>query len=321
MSLIVYFSSILACILLFYLFNTNSFFLKIRKKSKIWEYILNMVCFLPLIFLFTVRENVGTDYLSYEKTFNKLLKQPKSLKIIFVNYVEPGWVLLTYFSLLFSKSFLLFKLIISILFFTYVSKIIEYSSFTIKFLVTFLVFTIMFLPFMNITRQMLAGIIILYALLKLLDNNYKLVILNVLGALLIHKSSLIFFFIILAYYLYQKKPYLIFKNQKITLFEFGEYTMILSPLIIIPIVMVLIYIIKIFNINSYYIYENTNVNINFMLYSIPVIIMYKYFVNKFNINDEKIKFIYYLSLINIVFQSFGIIILFFDRMSIYFYSM
>lgn len=324
-SFIIYAISILITIGLIYIFDKNKYLISIKKRNKFNNFILTLICFIPLILIFTLRENVGTDYYTYENLFYSTTKYEKSLYLIFNHYIESGWVILMYISSFISSSFVFFKLLISILFFGYLTKLIENEKLNYKLLTTFLVFIVMFFPFMNITRQMLASIILIYSLKKHFEKKYIISFINLFIAFLIHKSALCFGIVFLLYYLYKKNIVLKIRGKNIKLFKLIEWALILSPIYVIPFISILFVILKKFNIESYFIYNNLNININYVLYTLPIILIYKYCINfylKDKINKESEHyFIYILFLISILFQSLGSLIMAFERLSIYFFTL
>ena len=324
-SIIIYSISILCTLLLLYLINKNEFLLSLKKRSNLNNFLLTFFAFMPLIAIFTLRENVGTDYYTYETLFYSIVGGEKSLYLIFNHYIEPGWVLLTYISSFISTNFLFFKFLISSIFFGYLTKLILHEKLNYQLLLTFLVFTVMFFPLMNITRQILASIILIYSLKKYTEKKYIIAFSNVFIAFLIHKSALCFGIVFLLHYLYQKNITFNIKGKKITLFKIIEWLLILSPVYIIPVISILFVIVKMLNIESYFIYENLNININYLLYTIPIIIIYKYCINYYLKNKQITKnnhyIIYIAFLISILFQSLGSLIMAFERLSIYFFAL
>lgn len=321
-SIFIYLFSIFLTLISLYLMDNSRKITKAIKKYNIINFFKVFVCFIPLIILFSFREGVGTDYYTYQYLFENLAVKPKSFKLIFTHYIESGWVILSYLSLFFSKSFLFFKVLVSSLFFAYVTLIIKDKELKYKILFTFLMFAIMFFPFMNITRQILACIILIYSLIKLFENKFILFFLNVILASLFHKSALFFFIVLVIYYIYNKKNIIIIKRKKITLFQLLEALILISPLYLLPVLKLISDLLLKYNISSYYIYDSFNLNIKFILYTLPIIIMSKYFlmfVKKQNLND--LKTLYFLTLINYLFQVLGCLFLLFERLSVYFFDL
>lgn len=305
-SILIYTISFLCTFSLLYLYEKKDI------KNKYLKFISLFLCFTPIIILFTMRTKIGSDYNTYKNLFNNIKNTPISLDFVFKHYVEAGWVLLTYLSLLFSKSFHFFQFLVSIIFFIYFTMLIEKEE--NKKLYFALSFVLIFFPFMNITRQILALIICYYSLKKVMEKKYVVAIINILIASLFHKSALIFLFVIALYYAYDKLPKKIFK--------IGEYILLFSPIYAIPLSYVIKEIFKALHFQTNYIHKIINLDFKFLLYTLLIIGIYKYIIKKEKIDDKKsnLYFLYVISLISILMKSLGFMMLTFERLAIYFFG-
>lgn len=112
---------------------------------------------------------VGTDTLNY---FNIFIAGSKmNLKEMFGYYIEPGYLLISKLIAFFGGNFQLFLIIISFIIYSGIYYLIKYESKN-KLLSWFLFITIgYFSSTMNILRQYLALVLIIFAIVNYLENN------------------------------------------------------------------------------------------------------------------------------------------------------
>ena len=93
LSILIYFFSIFVSICLYIYIEKT-----INKKgiTGLKKFILLLLSMIPLIILFTIRKNVGTDYKSYLGYFNVLKATPFNYKLLINYFLEPGWVIISY---------------------------------------------------------------------------------------------------------------------------------------------------------------------------------------------------------------------------------
>ena len=307
-SVIVYFLAFFLC---YTVYEKAKQKLNGKKCKRINKTMFLMLAMLPLILLFVLRKNVGTDYLSYVEYFNVLKVTPISFNVIFKYFIEPGWVLLSYLIIILKLPYCFFLLIVSIIYFLFIVLIMEkFESKNGRFVFFLLSSIVIFMPFLNLMRQELASIIVLYACLCLTNNNYKKTTLLIILASLFHKSALIAFLYVILWQVIDKK-----KNYKVLMW--GTYTSIIWGNII---GVTILTILQKFGLTSGYYRINTNSSYGFILYTVPVLILVIYLnIIKLDLfDDKKNRFFLLIYSLSIVFQVIGNYILMVDRLAIYF---
>lgn len=308
LSILIYFFSIFVSVCLYIYIEKT-----INKKgiTGLKKIILLLLSMIPLIILFTIRKNVGTDYKSYLGYFNVLKATPFNYKLLINYFLEPGWVIISYIIICLKLPYTIFLLIISLIFSTFIILVVnklksKYSK--ILFLVSS--YVIIFIPFFNITRQELASIIAIYALLLLLEKKDLKFFLLILFASLFHKSVLI----TLIFPIFK----LIVKDNK--KFLFIIILLILSPLWGTILGKFLLILFEQFNLTTGYFRYNPNLSYGFILYTLPLLLLLFYvFIKNNNVyNNFQIKILSLIYLLILPFQTIGNYILMVDRLSVYF---
>lgn len=294
-------------------------FLSLTKKKNIIGFKKKLILFLsmiPLIILFSFRNNVGTDFNTYIHYYDLVSEYTLDLKTIFNNFLEPLWILISYLFISLKIPFWGFLLFISSIFGWFEILILDkYEDKCPNFLCHLLMYIILFALFMNTTRQQLASIIVLYASFFLLDRKKLKFILLVLFASMIHKSSLIALTFPLIEWLADKKKVMMFMNIIIFSSPFWAFLME-RPLN---------YLLKVIIPNSPYIGVEQGMSFGYLFYTIPLILLFIFlcnYSNKKNINllNKKVRLFFVLYSFQFFCQALGGFFFPLERLSLYFSS-
>lgn len=188
--------------------------------AELLNFTLIIIC--PVI-VGAVRQGIGTDYWNYLRYYNQfdgiyITQIPKSM--------EPLYALLNYLSsLLFGgRGWGLFFLTTLL---TVVLVVLTLNYYKDKLSIAmglFIFYMSFYITSLNIIRQMIAVVIVLYSYRFILENKYKKYILTILAAALFHFTALI----CLPFVFLDFKDKAHFKNKKLALYFF----VLLSPIVI-----------------------------------------------------------------------------------------
>ncbi len=154
--------------------------------------IISLLCMAPVFLLFSLREGIGTDYSSYEMTFN-VLHKTKFLEYLSLHhageniyYVELGY----YFLNRIAPSYRI--LIVLDAFFMYIPVVKAISLYRFRHSFGFSIFIFLatqFIYSMNGIRFAIALSFILLAFVHLLNNNHKHFFICVVSAAMFHTTA------------------------------------------------------------------------------------------------------------------------------------
>ncbi len=313
------FKSILIYCLFFliYLFLYYHFlkFCKVKGVYGIKKNILLFSSTIPLIILFSFRNySVGTDFKTYLDYYKMVKSFDLNFDVLFNSFLEPLWIIISYFFNLFNIPFRVFLIFICSVFCWFQILIVnKFENKYVNFLCQLIIYVTMFSLFLNTTRQQLAAIIILYSLFLLKDNKIIKYFVFIIIASMIHKSSLI----ALSFPLFK----MIIRNNKLTLVLL--FVIFLSPLWAFLVEKPFNYLLYLLNPYNPYINVGNGFDCGFLFYTIPLLViifvlyMYSKKKNIFFWNNY-IKFLFFLYMLHFLCQSMGGYFFPLERLSFYF---
>lgn len=290
-------------------------FCRIYEKTKennknLKNILLLFAVFMPLIVISTLRYEVGTDYNTYLKYY-RMIRDNFSIKYILGFFSkEPLYVIVSYLGyLLDASSFAVgANLLFTCIYLFFVFKGISYFKDRISITTAFFIFlTSYFLVYFNIMRQMIACAILLYSFKYIFEKKPIKYVFWVIIAGMFHKTAYIF---VLLYLL----------NYKLTDKKINKlyYCVIaFSPILIIPLQKIIVVLSNTFGIYSEYANETGTLNLNFLLYMLPILILISVKRHRILEIDKRYELLIRIIFMQIPFRFLGMFISVADRLSIY----
>ena len=200
----IYIILILYIIFLSVFFNSN--LCRIKKEKKV-IYFYNSVFFFLAIIMGLRSESVGVDTKYYKLIFDQVANTSffDLLHGYFYNSIEIGYVLLMKLLSCLINNYYFFQIVISFLFCYQVKKfLINNSNYPLLGVLIF-VGSGMYLNGFNVTRQMIAAVLLANAWNYLIDSNLEKCFLNFIFAISFHFTSIIFLLFCFIYKFSKKK--------------------------------------------------------------------------------------------------------------------
>jgi len=260
-SLIIYSVAFIVSLILCYIYEKN-----IDKNSKKNRIIWGLIIIMPTVLVSGLRYGIGIDFFEYDKQFNEVISNEN------VNYryylQEPLNLVLIYISNIIFRCSQGYFFIYAFLTMMFAFKAIEsYKNKISMTLGLFIFYMVYYLVSFNIIRQMLAVVIVLYALKYIEKRNFKKYVLYVILAMTVHKTAIIALF----FYLLQCDDKEIVNNKRKTIIYY-------SSIMILPIIGIFIlkFIFSKFSLFSKYLNMQTNISVTFLMYLLPIMVLLIY---------------------------------------------
>lgn len=302
---IIYSLAFAISIFLIYIYEKN-----IKVNSKIKNILFILVGLFPLIFLAAVRYKVGIDYVAYMKNYRNIMRL-FDFGFLFEFYSkEPLYVLTTYIGGLidfFDNGVGIF-LVYAIIFvgFTFAGIRNFKDKISIP-LAIFIFCTTYYLVSYNAVRQMIAVSIVFWNFKNLWEKKpFKYIIFTIIAGMF-HKTA---YAMILLYLL----------NFKVDSKKINKtfYILIaLSPILIYPIYQLFVFIANNFGIYKHYTDMTATVNIKFLLYVVPTLIMITLHRKEILKMDSRNEILFRILYLQIPAQFLGCYIPYADRIAVY----
>lgn len=275
------------------------------KRNKFLHVFFFLVIFIPLIYLYGMRYNIGVDWHNYID-FYKMILKGKSFDFRNSNF-EIGYILINICASIFFHFENGIMFFVGILIFLLLYLNIKVYHLCIDPILAIYIFLCVYFGFAcNGLRQLLAVLIVLYGYNYLLRQDIKKYVVTIILAGLIHKSAI---FCLLFCFLYElaKKRMLFYK-----------IIMLISAFAIVFLKKPILLLLKKISIyGSYWDYGGSGIvrGLAFLCYVIPIIILIELFIEKKI--EEKFRFFVFLMYMQIPIQSLGIFNNVMERMALY----
>jgi len=289
--------------------NSNNIIIKFGNKnigkSKVVSLIILSVAFVPLIYIYACRYNVGVDCETYRAIIRNIGNGDFAYAMGY--YTEKGFNILMWISykIVNSESAGFACIIIIILgILVYVQK--RYRDISL-WLMVFVFCMVYYHVAMNIARQILAAMILLTSMFFLLSEEYKKFVVAVIAASLFHLSAIIGFVYFLIFMLAKKKDD-----------KFFYLICLLSPFIVDVLSNMLKGVIAQTSYSSFLQRSGLDSSFSYYLYILPPLLFMYYYDKKAIVGHIDSKFLFYLAWFQIPTQALGALVADADRLSVYF---
>lgn len=277
--------------------------------------LIGLFSLMPVVLLYGLRINIGTDYRAYEIIYILIKTTPydQYLKYHFIGiddyYCEIGFALLnkimpSYRALLFAEGILGIAVVLAVVFDFYQEVNAGFALYI--FLCT------QFIYFMNGVRFLIAACFILLAVKHLIVGQSRKFFLYVLIATLFHKTAL---FCIIFYFIKE------FHRQNVN--KFRNALLIIGILLfpfILPYIIRMVAVIPAFSryfSKSKYVAEFGNVGFRWVVHIVPVMMPLLLLGHDILFHDEKAKSLFRVYLLEIPFRMLGLLNTWYTRLSRY----
>lgn len=193
-----------------------------RSRVKINLSLATILLILPILFVATIRWNVGTDYSNYLSYFKHMGYINLWSELVLSR--EPLYLLLNYvtFKLFFGAEWSIFMIVGLMTYYLIIKTLVNFKNTSILFFGTFVFLMVFYIETYNLMRQMLALSIVFYSFIYLIDKKPVKYFVLIILASAIHNSAII----ALLFYLFN------FLHNTKFIKKIYVFLIILSPLFI-----------------------------------------------------------------------------------------
>ncbi len=289
-----------------FLFSIYFSFLYSKVKNKNAKILLFLLSIAPPVFISTFRYGVGTDFFGYRTSYFSIIENCHDISSILSYYQEPLHVVINLIAYHLFNSYTGFLFLSSFIFMFFSFKgIIKYADKVPIPFSYFIYLLVMFSPFLNGVRQLIAVAIFFNAYKYIFERKFWKYLLIIIFASLFHKSALL---CLPLYFVWSDEG----KNNK--LFYLVEICFIIVIPYLGPFVQKVCEYLGIYG--KYFENYQVNTTYGFLLYILPILLLLL-FVRKKESKDQLFDFLLRIYLLQIPLQVFGNVISYADRLSLY----
>ncbi len=270
----------------------------------------------PVVILAGLRYGIGIDYFEYEenfyqnkfeKGFSYFIKEPLNFLIMQIShFIFPNSVVI----------FFVYSLITMVVLFLAIEYYKHRMSVTFALFIFYMTY---YLVSYNIIRQMIAVMIIFYGIRYIFEKKFLNFFVCVVLAGMIHKTA--YLMIIVYFFCDENLGFL----HKIKLFEkpkISENTQSIIIYIVIGVLPFLLIpfipkVISVLGIYKTYLTKQTALNLNFLLYVLPILTLILVFRREILNENKQNEFFIRMIILQIPFQFMGGMIKYIDRFALY----
>lgn len=294
-------------------FAISLFFCRIYEKvnendSNIKRILLVLGIIFPPILISTIRYGIGTDYFEYLHYY-EMIRKNLSISYIWGFFSkEPLYVIFTCLGHFIDGSIGI-NFVFSCLYMFFMLKAILYFKDKISItLALFILYLLNYLMSFNIIRQITAVAIIFYAFRYIFEKKPIKYFLWVIIAGMFHKTA---YLMILLYLLN-------FKVDSKTVNKIYYTLILISPLFMVPIQKVIVFLTNKFMIFENYANMEANFDLKFLLHTLPMLILVAIKRKRILEIDKRYEVLIRILFLQIPFQFLGCFVNVADRIAIYF---
>lgn len=270
----------------------------------------------PTVILSGLRYGIGIDYFEYEenfyqnkfaKGFSYFVKEPLNLLIMEISHaICPNSIVM----------FFTYSLMTMFVFFLAIEHYRDRMSITFALFIFYMTY---YLVSYNIIRQMIAVMIIFYGIRYIFEKKFWNFLICVVLAGMIHKTA---YLMLILYFFYDENLEFLHKIKLFTKPKISENTQSIIIYIVIGILPFLLIplipkVISILGIYQTYLTKQTTLNLNFLLYVLPMLTLILVFRKEILNENKQNEFFIRTIILQIPFQLMGGMIKYIDRFALY----